>query len=84
LDLLFPNDSNPLTNLGLEYNWQKIFFLRGGYKFGYALDSFTLGAGFIFNNLRLDYAFSKMAVGTDLHRFGLGYMFGTAGTAPAN
>ncbi len=78
VDVLLPNDSDPLTHLGMEYNWQERFFVRGGYKFGYALDSFTLGLGLTLNRIRLDYAFAKMSAGTDIHRIGLGFAFDAA------
>jgi hypothetical protein len=77
LDLLFPNDQDAQTHLGMEYGWQERFFLRGGYKLGSALESFTVGAGLLLNGLSVNYSFAKMAVGPDVQRFGLGYRFGT-------
>jgi len=45
------------THLGAEYNFQEMFFIRGGYRFGYDTKNFSAGVGFAKRNLRLDYAF---------------------------
>lgn len=39
-------DSDIRFNFGLEYNYKKIFYIRGGVKLGYDMNSFTIGAGF--------------------------------------
>ncbi len=43
-------------HLGVECGLGGIFFARGGYKRGYALDNVTFGAGFKINSIQLDYA----------------------------
>ncbi|PKM99773.1 MAG: hypothetical protein CVU78_04510 [Elusimicrobia bacterium HGW-Elusimicrobia-2] len=45
------------TNLGFEYLWRDRFALRGGYRFGYELDTFTAGFGINVKGLGIDYAF---------------------------
>ncbi|MBN1594514.1 PorV/PorQ family protein [candidate division FCPU426 bacterium] len=78
-DLLFPNDGDPAQHLGAECSWKKTLFVRAGYKAGYDLQTFTLGAGVHVNGLELDYAYTGVAIGDPVHRFSLGYVF----TAPA-
>ena len=62
-------------HLGAEYLVQKYLFLRGGYQTGYDSRSFSAGAGFISNQLRIDYAFVPYT--SDLgssHRFSLVFL----------
>jgi hypothetical protein len=47
-------------NLGVEYGWQELIFLRGGYRIGYDTQKLSLGFGLDFyrftnQNIRLDY-----------------------------
>ncbi|MEW6014118.1 MAG: PorV/PorQ family protein [Candidatus Zixiibacteriota bacterium] len=44
-------------HLGGEYDFGRGFTLRGGYRAGYDLHSFSAGAGFSRRNIRIDYAF---------------------------
>ncbi|OGF50943.1 MAG: hypothetical protein A2231_06620 [Candidatus Firestonebacteria bacterium RIFOXYA2_FULL_40_8] len=45
-DGVLPFDSTLKLNAGIEYSFQKMFFLRVGYKVNYALENLTAGAGF--------------------------------------
>jgi len=45
------------TNLGFECLWRNGFALRGGYRFGYDLDTFTVGFGLNVKGIGVDYAF---------------------------
>lgn len=40
-----PNDSNEKLNIGAEYCWNKSISLRGGYKFFYDEESYSVGLG---------------------------------------
>ena len=72
-----PNDNAESLNLGLEYTWNKLLILRGGYRFG--VDEFSapsLGAGLMLPNLggleaRFDYGFSTLDRLGTVHRVGL-------------
>lgn len=49
------------TNLGTEYSWKELFFVRGGYRIGYDTQKLSLGFGINFNlfsttDVTLDYA----------------------------
>ncbi len=46
VDAVLPLDSSLKFNTGIEYNFQKTFFLRFGYKINYPLENITAGAGF--------------------------------------
>ena len=79
------NFENDRYKFGLEYGWQEMIFLRGGYL--YAVDTpsedvlytFTLGAGFSYDlggtNIKLDYVFrdSQYFDGNNLFSIQLGF-----------
>jgi len=72
LDIVFPNDGDPHTHVGLEADYERRFFLRGGYKVGYDSQGATFGLGGTYRRFSLDYAF--MLVDNDLgdgHRISL-------------
>ena len=55
-----PNDNDFRENVGAEYWYKNIFALRGGYKIGYDLDSFTAGVGFNWKWYGLDYGWGMV------------------------
>jgi len=67
-----PNDADFKGSGGVEYWYREIFALRAGYKAGYDLDTFTCGAGFVWENFQIDYGWgmsgTKMG---DNHRISL-------------
>ncbi len=80
VDMIHPNNNLEQYNLGLEYGYNQMFFLRGGYKFTTDEGGLNLGMGFKYVlsekfSLDLDYAYSAMGVLTDVHRLGLGFAF---------
>jgi predicted porin len=71
VDLVIQDDKTHL-HAGGEYSYQNMFFLRGGYRTGYDLNDFSLGAGFSKRNLRVDYAFMPYKEGlNDSHLISL-------------
>jgi len=46
VDAIHPRDYTERIHFGLEYNFRKMFFLRGGYKTNYDEEDFSFGAGF--------------------------------------
>ena len=61
VDYLHPRDWSERVNTGLEYSFNDMFFLRGGYKYNYSSEGLTVGAGFKLNlpmgMVRIDYAY---------------------------
>jgi hypothetical protein len=74
-----PNEGEPQAQVGGEWNYQKTFFLRGGYRLNYSTATYSLGAGVAFGmaglGMRADYAFSNYTTLGGTHRFGIGMSF---------
>ncbi len=70
-----PNDNSENLALGLEYNWQNIFSLRGGYKLNVDEQKFSFGAGIkapiSFASLSFDYAYNSFSRLGNTHRFSI-------------
>jgi long-subunit fatty acid transport protein len=75
IQLNHPNDNSENVVLGLEYQWNKMLFLRGGYKFNIDEQDFTFGAGFTapisIAQFTLDYSFSNFSRLGSAHRFSI-------------
>ena len=82
-DLNHPSNSTESINLGIEYGYAGIFFLRAGYENLYerdAINGLTLGGGVDYMmpgiiGFRVDYAFSDWGPFESAHRFSLGLTF---------
>ncbi|MEL6613123.1 MAG: PorV/PorQ family protein [Bacteroidota bacterium] len=69
-----PNDDTERFNLGLEYTWNRVLTLRGGYQLGIeeaTLPSFGLGVRAPgYDGVRLDYGFNRLDRLGAVHRVG--------------
>jgi hypothetical protein len=64
LDLVFPNDGDGRQHAGVEFDYERRFFLRAGYKAGYESQGATFGLGARHREFSVDYAW--LPVGNDL------------------
>jgi len=75
IQLNHPNDNSENVVTGVEYNWRKIVFIRGGYKFNVDEQNYSVGTGFnvpiSIADFTLDYAFSNFERLGSSHRFSL-------------
>ncbi|MFH1540297.1 MAG: PorV/PorQ family protein [Elusimicrobiota bacterium] len=55
LDVVKPNDSDTKENVGFDYWVNDLLSVRGGYKFGYDLESYSLGFGIKLSAIQIDY-----------------------------
>ncbi len=73
------NDSPENLSFGMEYAWNEMFFLRGGYKLNHDLESFSAGLGFQLPfqrwKIQADYAMTGMSNLGMVQRIGLGIGF---------
>ena len=61
--------------VGLEYGFKDMLFLRGGYKINYDIEGLTLGFGLRIASTRVDYSYNDFGEYFDsVHRFTIGFM----------
>jgi len=83
VDALHPSDDYESINVGAEYGFSDMFFLRGGYKSLFLEDSeesFTLGAGIkqtFFGNvgIKIDYSYGDFGRLKDVQKISVGVTF---------
>jgi opacity protein-like surface antigen len=83
VDAIHPNDNTEYLNTGVEYGWNDIMFLRGGWKSLFERDTeqgLTAGVGLQYRVLgelavRLDYAYQDWGRLTNVHYISLGVKF---------
>ncbi len=75
IQLNHPNDNSENVVAGFEYSWEKMFYLRGGYKFNVDEQNFSFGAGVSvpvsIAFITVDYAFTNFVRLGTAHRFSL-------------
>ena len=82
-DALVPSDNTTVINVGAEFNYADLFFVRGGYQSLGRSDTeegLTAGLGIAFNVpgmalINIDYAFTDFGMLGDIHTFGVGFGF---------
>jgi len=83
MDALHPNNDKEYMNVGCEYSFQQMVFLRGGYKTLWLTDSqegLSLGAGLAYRlptgiALQLDYCYQDFGYLNDIQMFSLIFSF---------
>ncbi len=75
-----PSDNLEKYNSGLEFVFKNMFVLRGGGRFNYDSDGFTVGGGVRMpfgqeSELRVDYAYQDFGILTEVHRFTMSFAF---------
>jgi len=72
-----PNEGPPLAQVGGEWNYRNMFFVRGGYHLNHAVSTYSFGAGvklgFSGYEFRFDYSYSNFLLLGAAHRFGIGF-----------
>ena len=83
-DLLHPSHAPEAVNVGMEYGFSNMFFLRAGYQNLFddsSVNGLTLGAGIDYYNhdngfgVRFDYSWSEWGVLSNAQRFSVGLVF---------
>ncbi|MDZ7318700.1 MAG: PorV/PorQ family protein [candidate division KSB1 bacterium] len=79
-DMIHPNNNLEQYNWGMEYCFNNMFFLRGGYRFNLDEGGFTFGTGVDLTTLGalgavIDYSFADLGVLKSVHRFSLALTF---------
>ena len=82
-DIIKQNDNKFKKNIGMECRIASLA-IRGGYKIGYDLEKWSIGAGIKFEELlRLDYGFNMMSDFSPIHHISLTTHFGKKVPKPA-
>jgi uncharacterized membrane protein len=72
-----PNDGREKFHLGASYSFERVFVIRGGYKFNYDVQRFTFGAGINYSFggtlSTINYAYVDFGELTQVHMFSLGF-----------
>lgn len=75
IQLNHPSDNSENVSTGIEYNWRRILFIRGGYKFNLAEENFNFGIGLNIPikiaDFSLDYAYSNFTRLGNAQRFSI-------------
>ena len=82
-DAVHPNDNSEHVNIGVEYSWNEIFFLRGGYKSLFEVEGeqgLTLGVGLYYRvigslQFKIDYAYEDFGRLKNVQYFSVGIKF---------
>ena len=74
-----PNEGEPLGQIGGEWNYEELLFLRGGYRINNTVATYSFGAGVHVAvssyGVRADYSYSNFRVLGAAHRFEVGLSF---------
>jgi len=75
IQLNHPNDNSENVSLGAEYSWNRMLFLRGGYKINVEEQNYSFGAGInvpiSIAQFTFDYAFANFEQLGSAHRFSI-------------
>jgi hypothetical protein len=79
VDALHPRDYTERVHIGMEYSYNKMVFLRGGYKTNYDEEGLTAGVGFHVKTtsvgVKVGYSYSEFGVFDGVNRFDVGFTF---------
>ncbi|MBM4160358.1 MAG: PorV/PorQ family protein [Ignavibacteria bacterium] len=74
-----PNEGQPMAQVGTEWNYLNMFFLRAGYRLNHSVATYSFGGGVQFDvsgyRMRADYSYSNFLLLGAAHRFGVGFAF---------
>lgn len=72
-DMVQPRDYDQMHSVGMEYGFNEIIFLRGGYTFNSDQEGLSAGIGLKYSNYRIDYSFNNHGEYLDsVHRLTIG------------
>ena len=73
-EMVQPRDYDQQHCVGMEYGFENMFFLRGGYQFNTDEQSWSAGAGVQFEGVRIDYSYNDFGQYLEsIHRITIGY-----------
>lgn len=73
LDMVHPNDNVEQYNIGVEYAYDNMIYVRTGYKLSAYEGGFSAGFGILWNNIMFDYALTGLGKLGVTNRLSIGY-----------
>ena len=73
IEAVHPRDYGERIHIGLEYTYNNLLALRGGYKTNYDENNLSAGLGVLWNGYRVDYAYNAFGRLTAVHRVSIGF-----------
>ena len=74
-DMLHPRDWEEQYNIGAEFGYKNMIFIRVGYKFNYYAEGLNAGVGINMAGVKLDYSYSKHELYDMINRASVGFSF---------
>ncbi len=74
-DMLHPRDWGEQYNVGAEFSFNNMFFLRAGYRFNAYAEGLNAGIGIGLAGVRIDYSYSKTDLYDMVNRASAGFSF---------
>jgi hypothetical protein len=74
-DMLHPRDWEEQYNIGGEFGYKNMIFIRVGYKFNYYAEGLNAGVGINMAGVKLDYSYSKHELYDMINRASIGFSF---------
>ncbi len=75
-DIIQPRDYDQQHSIGIEYSFNDLIFLRGGYLFNSDQEGLSFGGGINIQNYQIDYAYNQYGEYLDdVHRITIGFNF---------
>lgn len=72
-DMIQPRDYDQMHSVGMEYGFDDLIYLRGGYTFNSDQQGISAGVGFKYQNYRVDYSYNDQGDYLDsVHRVTVG------------
>jgi len=75
IDAIHPRDYTERLNVGFEYSYRNMFYLRTGYRFNYDEENVTFGLGYKKGPLTIDYSYGSFGVFNNVNRVSFGVRF---------
>ncbi len=79
LSAIKPNDGRPLGQVGAEWSYNKLIFLRGGYQLNNDVSTYSFGAGLNWKisdyQFQFDYSYNDYSLLGGAQRFGVSFVF---------
>ncbi len=74
-DVINPRDYKAYGSIATEYAWNNVAFVRLGTHLNHSTAGFSAGAGLLYKNISLDFAYADFSELLSTWQFGIGYNF---------